>query len=178
MPFAYQEHPELFGFNDLVAGAVSLTEEEASGDFPLCRSDGVFAYNFAVALDDMAMGVTQVVRGEDILSSTPRQLYLYRLLGASPPAYAHVPLLRDHAGERLAKRHDSLSLRRLREAGVKAGAITGFLACWAGLREGAADDFALLSPADLLPGFTFASVKTNPELLPENIFDILRAMSA
>jgi glutamyl-tRNA synthetase len=170
----YQKHPEIFSFKDLVLGQIQLTEEQVSGDFPLCRSDGVFAYQLAVVLDDISMGITQVVRGADILSSTPNQLYLYALLGATPPVYAHVPLLLDHTGERLAKRHASLSLRWLREAGVKAEAVIGFLAVWSGLREGSFNDFALLSPKDLLPGFDFASIKAKPGVLPEDIADILK----
>ncbi|MDR1242571.1 MAG: tRNA glutamyl-Q(34) synthetase GluQRS [Deltaproteobacteria bacterium] len=174
--FDYQDNPDLFSFTDLVLGRVTLTAEQAAGDFPLCRSDGVFAYQLAVVLDDLSMGVTQVVRGADILPSTPRQLYLYQLLGAEPPAYAHVPLLPDHTGERLAKRHASLSLRELRQAGVKAEAVTGFLAAWAGLRDGGPDGFALLTPRDLLPGFNFASIKTGLEPLPEDLPAVLRAV--
>jgi glutamyl-tRNA synthetase len=120
------------------------------------------------------MAVTQVTRGADILSSTPKQLYLYALLGAKPPDYAHIPLLLDHTGERLAKRHASLSLRGLREAGVKAEAVIGFLAFWSGLRKGAIDDFALLSPTDLLSGFDFTSIKANPGVLLEDIAGILK----
>jgi glutamyl-tRNA synthetase len=172
--FNYQDNPELFSFVDLVLGRITLNAEQSAGDFPLCRSDGVFAYQLAVVLDDLHMGVTQVVRGEDILLSTPRQLYLYQLLGAHPPAYAHIPLLRDHSGARLAKRHASLSLRGLRQSGVKAEAVTGFLAAWTGLRDGGADGFALLTPGDLLSGFDFATIKTDLAFLPENLPALLK----
>jgi len=87
-----------------------------------------------VVLDDIAMGVTQVVRGDDILSSTPRQIFLHQLLGAPVPQYAHLPLVLDAEGERLAKRHQSLTLATLRESGVTAPAIVGYLAWRAGLR--------------------------------------------
>lgn len=118
-------------FDDAVLGPQRLSLDECGGDFPLRRSDGVWSYQLAVTVDDGRMGVTQVVRGEDILPSTPRQLLLFRLLGGPdcrPPSYAHVPLLHDEMGERLAKRHQSLSLRALREAGVRPEAVTGWLA--------------------------------------------------
>ena len=120
-------------FNDLVLGPQRISLRRCGGDFALRRSDGVWAYQLAVVVDDIRMNVTQVVRGEDILLSTPRQLLLYRLLGAAPPAFAHIPLLHDSAGERLAKRHESLSLAALREAGCTPDAIVGHLAHIAGL---------------------------------------------
>ena len=87
------------------------------GDFIVWRKDGFPSYEMAVVADDQNMGITEVVRGEDLLLSTARQLLLYRALNWSPPAYYHCPLLCDDRGERLAKRHDALSLRKLREAG-------------------------------------------------------------
>ena len=105
-----------------------MTLTECGGDFALRRSDGVWAYQLAVVADDIRMGVTQVVRGEDILLSTPRQLLLYQLLKGTPPAFAHIPLLYDSQGERLAKRHKSLSLSRLREQGIRPEAVVGWLA--------------------------------------------------
>ena len=100
-----------FHFQDGLLGEQSFTLEDCGGDFALRRSDGVVAYQLAVALDDALMGITQVVRGRDILTSTPRQLALLRLWGFEPPAYAHIPLLLDGQGERLAKRHQSLGVR-------------------------------------------------------------------
>ncbi|HJD96414.1 tRNA glutamyl-Q(34) synthetase GluQRS [Mailhella massiliensis] len=122
-------------FTDLVLGPQRLTLKECGGDFALRRSDGVWAYQLAVVVDDMRMEVTQVVRGEDILLSTPRQLLLYRFLGGTPPAFAHIPLLHDARGERLAKRHKSLSIAALREAGCSPEAVAGRLAHLAGLQE-------------------------------------------
>lgn len=87
------------------------------GDFLVWRKDGVPAYELAVVVDDAAMGITEVVRGEDLLISTARQLLLYEALGLNPPAFYHTPLMVDPGGQRLAKRHRSLSLRELREAG-------------------------------------------------------------
>lgn len=122
-------------FDDLVLGRQEISLKSCGGDFALRRSDGVWAYQLAVVVDDMRMGVTQVVRGEDILLSTPRQLLLYRLLGGTPPDFAHIPLLCDEQGERLAKRHASLSLAALREQGCSPQAIVGEFARIAGLQE-------------------------------------------
>ena len=120
-------------FIDLFQGPQRATPEDWGGDFALRRSDGVMAYQLAVVVDDGLMHINQVVRGRDLLSSTPRQLLLFRLLDMPAPNYAHIPLLCDEEGERLAKRHASLSLRALREAGVSASAITGYLAWKSGL---------------------------------------------
>ncbi len=87
------------------------------GDFVVWRPDGMPAYQLACVVDDAAMGVTEVVRGADLLVSTARQLLLYRALGLEPPAFYHCPLLTDAAGRRLAKRHDALSLHALRSRG-------------------------------------------------------------
>ncbi len=87
------------------------------GDFIVWRHDGLPSYQLAVTVDDMAMGITEVVRGEDLLASTARQILLYRALGANCPAFFHCPLVVDASGKRLAKRQDSLSLRKLRGLG-------------------------------------------------------------
>ena len=104
------------------------------GDFILRRADGVFAYQLAVVADDIAAGVTEVVRGRDLLSSTPRQLYLYRLLGAPAPRYYHVPLLTAPDGRRLSKRDRDLDLGLLRQRFAPEELI-GRLAHAAGLLE-------------------------------------------
>ena len=104
------------------------------GDFILRRADGVYAYQLAVTADDIDAGVTQVVRGRDLLSSTPRQLYIYRLLGARPPKYFHVPLLTAPDGRRLSKRDRDLDLGVLRER-YTASRLVGLLAHAAGLTD-------------------------------------------
>lgn len=126
---------ETFSFLDGVYGYQEGSASTWGGDFALQRSDGVMAYQLAVVVDDALMGVNQVVRGVDLLTSTPRQLLLFDLLGYPPPNYAHVPLLCDSEGFRLAKRHHALTLRQLREQGVHAESILGLLACKAGLQE-------------------------------------------
>ena len=87
------------------------------GDFVVWRHDDLPSYQLAVVVDDKTMGITEVVRGEDLLRSTARQLLVYEALGWTPPAFFHCPLMRDDYGQRLAKRHDALSLRALRAAG-------------------------------------------------------------
>lgn len=92
---------------------------EDFGDFVVYRSDGICAYELAVVVDDHAMGVTEVVRGADLLLSTARQLLIYEALGLSPPEFYHCPLVTDSNGKRLAKRDDSKSLRAFRDEGVE-----------------------------------------------------------
>jgi glutamyl-tRNA synthetase len=109
--------PTTVRFTDVVHGGVAH-DLGGSGDFVVRRADGLHAYQLAVVVDDAAVGVTDVLRGDDLLGSTPRQILLQRLLGLPTPRYAHVPLLYAETGERLAKRHASRSLRSLREAGA------------------------------------------------------------
>ena len=105
-------------FEDLKQGRQSFVAGRDFGDFVVWRRDDVPAYQLAVAVDDAQMRITEVVRGADLLKSTARQMLLQRALGYATPAYFHCDLLTDERGERLAKRHESLSLRRLRAAGV------------------------------------------------------------
>ena len=104
-------------------GKQRLVAGEDFGDFVLRRGDGVFSYQLAVVADDHAMGVTEVVRGADLLRSTARQILLYRALAWAVPEFYHCPLMLDDQGRRLAKRHDSLSLRQLRADGISAEEI-------------------------------------------------------
>ncbi|MBK1857008.1 tRNA glutamyl-Q synthetase [Cerasicoccus arenae] len=109
---------ESLSFVDGHCGLQTFTAGEDFGDFLVWRRDGIPAYELAVVVDDIAMGVTEVVRGADLLRSTARQLLIYRALGTKPPAFYHCPLVRDESGQRLAKRNDSLSLRALRQQGA------------------------------------------------------------
>lgn len=146
---------DVISFTDDVLGPQAFTLAQCGGDFALRRSDGVVAYQLAVAVDNALMGITQVVRGRDILASTPRQIALLRLLGYGAPTYAHVPLLLDAEGQRLAKRHQSLSLRGLRQAGADPRRIVGFLGTLAGCNPGG--DPA--HPAELAPRFSLANLR-------------------
>jgi glutamyl-tRNA synthetase len=104
-------------FTDLHLGPQRIVAGRDFGDFIVWRRDDVPAYQLAVVVDDAAMGITEVVRGADLLKSTARQILLFRALGLKVPDYFHCDLVRDEAGVRLAKRHDSLSIRKLRELG-------------------------------------------------------------
>ena len=126
---------EEISFTDLLQGEYRENLARDCGDFILRRSDGVFAYQLAVVVDDGLMGVNQVVRGSDLLTSTPRQMFLQRLLGYPTPEYCHVPLLCAPDGRRLSKRESDLTLAALRASGVKPWEIVGKLACCAGLMD-------------------------------------------
>jgi glutamyl/glutaminyl-tRNA synthetase len=104
-------------FTDLHLGEQRMVAGRDFGDFIVWRRDDVPAYQLAVVVDDAAMGITEVVRGADLLKSTARQILLFRALGLAVPGYHHCDLVRDQNGVRLAKRHDSLSIRKLRELG-------------------------------------------------------------
>lgn len=141
-------HGERIGFDDLIAGPTAGVVD----DVVLARADGVPAYNLAVVVDDAAQGVTQVVRGDDLLSSTPRQIHLQRLLGLPTPRYAHVPLVVDAAGQRLAKRqgpaNTAITLADLAGAGAAPPAIAVALARSLGVAARDTD-----GPTDLVARF-------------------------
>lgn len=121
-------------FTDGLFGPQQENLARDCGDFILRRSDGLYGYQLAVVVDDALQGVTEVVRGRDILSATPRQLYLQRLLGYEQPAYIHIPLLMDSQGRRLAKRDKDLDLTALSQR-FTPEEILGRLAFSAGLLE-------------------------------------------
>ena len=122
-------------FNDLTVGSITQHVQKSVGDFILYRSDGIFAYQFAVVVDDALMHINQVVRGLDLLSSTPRQILLYGALGFPVPAFAHVPLMLDTDGKRLAKRSQSMGLDPLRATRITPQQVVGQLAASCGLVE-------------------------------------------
>ncbi len=124
------------------------------GDFVVYRADGVPAYQLAVVVDDAAMAIDEVVRGDDLLPSTPAQLLLYDALGLDVPCFGHVPLLLGTDGARLSKRHRGITLRELREAGHDPAALVGRLARLLGLRP----DATPVAPRDLVSGFDLSSV--------------------
>jgi glutamyl-tRNA synthetase len=128
-----------------------------SGDMVLRRSDGLHAYHLAVVVDDAADGVTDVVRGDDLLASAPRQAALARLLDVPVPSYAHVPLLLGPDGARLAKRHGAVSIAELRESGVPADMLVASLARFAGITEA-----PRAWPADLVEGFALEQIDRRP----------------
>jgi glutamyl-tRNA synthetase len=152
---------ETVAFTDDVRGRVAQNLARACGDFVVRRADGVHAYQLAVVVDDAAMRITHVLRGDDLLASTPRQLYLYRLLGQTPPAFAHVPLLISPDGHRLAKRQRGLSLAALRVRGVTAGQVVGFLAHRASLIPAPVP----VRPRDLISAFSLDKLPRQPVIV-------------
>lgn len=140
-------------FRDLLQGLCRENLARDCGDFILRRSDGVYAYQLAVVVDDGAMGVTQVVRGSDLLDSTPRQLWLQERLGLPHPRYGHVPLLLAPDGRRLAKRDRDRELGAL-QARYTAPELTGHLALAAGLIP----EYCPVTPEALIPLFDWRKV--------------------
>ena len=156
---------EEIAFTDGHLGRYAENLASDCGDFYLRRADGVFAYQLAVVVDDALMGVTEVVRGSDLLSSTPRQLWLYRELGLTAPQFYHLPLLLAPDGRRLSKRDGDQSLENLR-ARYTPQEIIGKLAYVCGLQ----DTPAPASPQELVPGFSWDKVPKQDILLPEKLF--------
>ena len=144
---------EQIEYEDRVYGLQSVNLATHCGDFIVRRSDGVFAYQLAVVVDDAEMGVTEIVRGRDLLLSAAQQLYLYRLFGFPEPQFCHHPLLINEAGQRLCKRDHALALSAMRQH-MTAPEIIGLLAHTMGLtptRES-------LTPEQLLPLFNWSKI--------------------
>ncbi|MPM80414.1 Glutamyl-Q tRNA(Asp) synthetase [bioreactor metagenome] len=139
---------------DELAGRCSGTVD----DFVLRRNDGAYAYNLAVVVDDLAQGVDQVVRGDDLLASSPRQAWLTERLGGRVPTYAHVPLVVNRQGRRLAKRDGAVTLADLAAHGTPAAAVRSRLAVSLGLAEPGEP----VTPADLLARFDPATLPRTP----------------
>jgi len=133
----FQVTDEPVDWTDLFAGPVVSNPARELGDFVIAKADGTPAYQLAVVVDDAAMGITHVVRGDDLLDSTPRQILLYRTLGLDEeiPQYMHLPLIVGDDGRRLAKRHGDTRLSTYRENGVSPARVLGLMAKWCGLGE-------------------------------------------
>ncbi|HET7230325.1 MAG TPA: tRNA glutamyl-Q(34) synthetase GluQRS [Longimicrobium sp.] len=145
-------------FDDLLMGRCCYDPFAETGDFVVRRKDGAAAYQLAVVVDDGAMGITHVVRGGDLLSSTARQLLIYRALGLAEPRFLHVPLMLGDDGERLAKRHGSVSLGELHARGIDPARVTGWLASTCGL----ADEDEEISARELAARFDVARLPRDP----------------
>lgn len=140
-------------FDDMVFGRQSVNLARHCGDFIIRRADGAWAYQLAVVVDDAMMGITEVVRGCDLLTSAAQQIYLYELLGYEAPRYAHVPLICNAAGQRLSKRDMSMSMEELRKRYTPEELI-GRIAALAGLT----DTPEALSPRDLVGLFNISKI--------------------
>lgn len=153
-------------YEDLIYGHYTQDVSQDIGDFVVRRSDGVHAYQLAVVVDDGLMNINNVVRGDDLLDSTPRQILLYRLLGLTPPTFAHVPLLYGQDGHRLSKRQRDLSIASLRRHGVRAEDITGYLAWKAGI----IDRRCQISARDLIKLFDLKKLPMTPIIVEYDSF--------
>lgn len=140
-------------FTDRLYGKQEVNLTSHCGDFILRRADGAWAYQLAVVVDDARMGITEVVRGSDLLLSSAQQIYLYELLGLTPPEFAHVPLLCNDAGQRLSKRDKSMSMEEVRKEAEPAHVI-GYLAHLAGILP---EPFPI-SADGLLPLFSWSVI--------------------
>ncbi len=114
-------------FEDLLRGKIVFPAEEID-DFIIVRSDGTPTYHFAVVIDDITMGITHVIRGDDHISNTPKQLLIYKALGVEPPKFAHIPMVLGSDGARLSKRHGAKSISEYKEAGFLPNALINYLA--------------------------------------------------
>lgn len=161
-PFAWRYRvTNVPSFVDEFHGTTEFSREQIGGDFVAWKSKDSPAYQLAVVVDDAAGGITHVIRGDDLLSSTPRQLMLYRSLGLAPPRFVHVPLVVGPDGRRLAKRHGDTRLSALRTAGVSAESLIGLLAASCGWIARPSP----ISAQDLIPRFDLGSIPRRPFVL-------------
>jgi len=148
---------------DMIRGAVRF-ENRIQDDFVIARGDGTPLYNLAVAVDDADMEITDVVRGDDHLSNTPKQLLVLRALGAAEPRYAHLPLLHGPDGRKLSKRHGAASVQELRQRGYLPAALRNYLAL---LGWGTEDDATILSTPELIERFSIDRVGRSSAIFDE-----------
>jgi glutamyl-tRNA synthetase len=169
-PFAWRFRVgDVPAYEDLIRGQVALTRDEIGGDFVVWKSQGGPAYQLAVVVDDADNGVTLVVRGDDLVASTPRQLLLYRALGLSSPAFAHVPLVVGPDGRRLAKRHGDTRLSTLRAAGVGSAQVIGLLAWSCGWQA----EPMPVTVAELIPRARLDTIPRRPFVVTPELFTAL-----
>jgi len=150
-------------FTDAVLGQIT-NPYSAINDFVIQRSDGSPLYNLAVAVDDRDMGITHVVRGQDHVSNTPRQLMLLRALGAEPPVYAHIPLLHGPDGKKLSKRHGAASVQEVRDQGYLPEAVRNYIAL---LGWGYDESTTFMTTEELVERFALERVSKNPAVFDE-----------
>jgi len=150
-------------FHDVILGDVT-NPYSAIQDFVIQRSDGSPLYNLAVAVDDRDMGITHVVRGQDHVSNTPRQVMLLRALGEEPPVYAHIPLLHGPDGKKLSKRHGAASVQEVRDGGYLPEAVRNYIAL---LGWGYDESTEFMTTDELVERFSLERVSKNPAVFDE-----------
>ena len=148
---------------DVIRGEIAFRNRDIA-DFVIARSDGSPLYNLAVAVDDHDLGITHVIRGEDHISNTPRQMMILSALGAEPPVYAHLPLLHGPDGKKLSKRHGAASVQALRDAGYLPAAVRNYLAL---LGWGYDEATTFFTTEELIKLFSLDRVSRNPAVFDE-----------
>jgi glutamyl-tRNA synthetase len=156
-------------FHDRFQGPVSINVHQQDGDFVLARHPDGAGYMLAVVVDDAKMGITEVLRADDLLPATPRQILLQQALNLPTPEYCHVPLVVAQDGRRLAKRHGDTRLATLREQGVTPERILGLLAWWSGIATWGEK----LTTNDLLNRFTLDAIPHEPAVLNKQVIEML-----
>ncbi len=168
----FRVEPGVVSWDDGVLGTREQDVAADVGDVVLQRRDGLTAYQLAVVVDDIAQGVTEVVRGQDLVHSTGRQIQIVQALGGAPPAYAHVPLVvaeaDGDAARKLSKRDGAPSVRALRQSGVSAEAVVGWLAQALGVGDGSPR-----TPAEVAQAFSMARVPPDAVAAPPDLADRL-----
>jgi len=148
---------------DLIRGPITFQHKDIA-DFVIARSDGSPLYNLSASVDDHDMGITHVIRGEDHISNTPRQMMILKALGAEPPVYAHLPLLHGPDGKKLSKRHGAASVQELRDAGYLPAAVRNYLAL---LGWGYDESTTFFTTDELIKLFSLDRVSKNPAVFDE-----------
>lgn len=174
-PFAwrFRTTPSVPGYRDLFHGEV-LPRAEYGGDFVVWKNNNTPAYQLAVVVDDAEMGITEVIRGDDLIPSTPRQLQLYQALELKPPSFAHIPLVVGTDGRRLAKRHGDMRLATFREQGMKSETLLGLLAGSCGWQP----SIAPVTLQELLTSFSLKSIPKEPWIVTESVIQTTQATTA
>lgn len=152
-------------FNDIIRGEIEFNNEDI-GDFVIMKSDGIPTYNFAVVIDDYTMGITHVIRGEDHISNTPKQLFIYQAFGWTPPEFAHLPLLLGPDRSKLSKRHGVTSVTEYKKMGYLPQALVNYLALLGWTPE---ENKEIYTVEELIELFDLRRVTKNP-----GIFDVTK----
>ena len=149
---------EELAWDDAVHGRISFQGRDLD-DFVILRSDGTPIYNHAVVSDDIAMEITHVIRGDDHISNTPKQIALYRALGRAEPVFAHVPMILGGDGKKLSKRHGATAVGDYQDQGIFPAAMRNFLAL---LGWSPGDDREIMPEAEMIAAFSLEGIQSKP----------------